>query len=406
MTLLFLSGSGELGGAERSLLDILASLRAACPHWRLHVIAPADGPLVNEALALGVPAEAVPFGLALARLGEPATGGGADLAHLIVRVARTAGPAASYARRLRARIRELAPDVIHTHGLKAHLFAAWANPGPARVVWHLHDYVGRRRATTTVLRRSLARCAAIVANSRSVADDARQALGEAVPVTAVLNGVDLRRYAPNGPAIDLDAVAGTPAPAAGTVRVGLLGTFGRWKGHATFIAACARLTPGLRVQAYIIGAPLYATDNSQHSIDELRAVARAAGLGDRLTFTGFIARPDQALRALDIVVHASTEPEPFGLVIAEAMACGRPVIVANAGGAREIVEPGVDALTHTPGDAAALADRIQELASDERRRVALGVAAREAALCRFDRTRLARDLRPVYERVAAQGAAA
>ena len=114
----------------------------------------------------------------------------------------------------------------------------------------------------------------------------------------------------------------------------------------------------------------------------------------------------QALRALDIVVHASTEPEPFGLVIAEAMACGRPVIVANGGGAREIVEPGVDALTHPPGDAAALAARIRELAEDARLRAALGVSAREAALRRFDRMRLASELIPLYERACLQGAAA
>ncbi len=56
------------------------------------------------------------------------------------------------------------------------------------------------------------------------------------------------------------------------------------------------------------------------------------------------------MRALDIVVHASTRPEPFGLVIAEAMACGRAVITSAAGGAAEIVESEVDALTHTPGD--------------------------------------------------------
>ena len=54
------------------------------------------------------------------------------------------------------------------------------------------------------------------------------------------------------------------------------------------------------------------------------------------------------MRALDIVVHASTEPEPFGLTIAEGMASGRAVIVSAAGGAAEIVQDGVDALTCAP----------------------------------------------------------
>lgn len=406
MDLLFLSGSAELGGAERSLLDMLASLRATRPTWRLHLVTPADGPLMAEARAAGVLVTAIPFGLALARLGEPSASGGADLAHLLVRLARTAGPVANYARRLRAHIKATAPDIIHTHGLKAHLFAAWSNPGPARVVWHLHDYIGRRPTTATVLRRSASRCAAIVANSASVAEDARQVLGETVPVVPVLNGVDLRRFAPNGSRADLDRIAGRAPAGSDVVRVGLLGTFGRWKGHATFIDAVAKLPADLPVRAYVIGAPLYTTDNSQYQIEELRARAVAAGVADRVAFTGYMPRSEEALRALDVVVHASTEPEPFGLVIAEAMACARPVIVANGGGAREIVEPGVDALTHAPGDAGALAARIHELATDARRRAAMGAAGRETALRRFDRGRLANDLLPVYARALAGKVAA
>lgn len=409
MDVLFLSGSAELGGAERSLLDIMSSLRLARPSWRLHLVTPADGPLVHDARAIGATAAALPFGPALARLGEPMAGGGADLAHLVLRAARTAGPVAAYARRLRARLRTIAPDVIHTHGLKAHLFAAWVNPGRARVLWHLHDYVGRRPTSAVVLRRSIHRCAGIIANSHSVADDARAALGDAVPVTPVLNGIDLARYTPEGPRLDLDRGVRRGdgrALTAGTLRVGLLGTFGRWKGHATFLQACARLSPDLRVHGYIIGAPLYATDASQYTLDELKAYATSLGIADRVTFTGYLPQADRALRALDIVVHASTEPEPFGLVIAEAMACGRPVIVADAGGAREIVRPDIDAVTHPPGDAASLAARIGELAGDPARRSRLGRAARAAAVQRFDRTRLAADLVPVYEGLLAAEAAA
>jgi glycosyltransferase involved in cell wall biosynthesis len=81
------------------------------------------------------------------------------------------------------------------------------------------------------------------------------------------------------------------------------------------------------------------------------------------------------LRALDVVVHASTSPEPFGLVIAEAMACERPVIVSVAGGAAEIVTLGVDALGHHPGDAEGLAARMTELAIDPALRRRLGSAA-------------------------------
>ena len=101
------------------------------------------------------------------------------------------------------------------------------------------------------------------------------------------------------------------------------------------------------------------------------------------------------LRALDIAVHASTEPEPFGLVIAEAMACGRPVVVSRAGGAAEIAQGG--AVFHEPGNSAELADRLRELAGDPARRASLGAEGREAAVRLFSRSRLRDTLIPVYE---------
>jgi glycosyltransferase involved in cell wall biosynthesis len=88
------------------------------------------------------------------------------------------------------------------------------------------------------------------------------------------------------------------------------------------------------------------------------------------------------------------------MVIAEAMACGRPVVVSLAGGAAEIVRDGVDALGHAPGDAAALADRLSALVRDPGLRARLGRAARTAAEARFDRARLARELAPLYTRLA------
>src|SRR6202035_1639933 len=103
--------------------------------------------------------------------------------------------------------------------------------------------------------------------------------------------------------------------------------------------------------AYVVGGALYQTNGSQFAIDDLRRYAADRGIGEMVGFTGFVAKPEEALRALDIVVHASTEPEPFGLIIAEAMACGRAVIASDAGGAREIFTAGVDALSHAPGNA-------------------------------------------------------
>ena len=222
-----------------------------------------------------------------------------------------------------------------------------------------------------------------------------------MPVVAILNAIDLQRFSDAGHRLDLDALAGLPPARDDVVRVGLVATFGHWKGHTTFLDAIARLPRDLPVRAFIVGGALYQTDGSQHTLEDLRRYATARGVADRVGFTGFVNSPDEAFRALDIVVHASTAPEPFGLVIAEAMACGRAVIASDAGGAREIFTPGVDALGHTPGSAESLAARIAELARDRDARIRMGRAGRETAERRFDRARLATDLLPVYQRAVA-----
>jgi len=397
VSIVFLSPTGQTGGAEAALHDLLAGLRESHPSWSLRLIVASDGPLVERVEALGVPVDVLPFPASVARLGDWGVGRGWwARVRFLMRCAATAPPAVGYLQRLRRLLRSNRPDVIHTNGLKMHLLGAWARPRGSALLWHLHDYAGRRPFTARLLRRYADRCAAVVANSQSVADDVRQVCGGAVPVHPVWNAIDLDRFAPDGPRIDLDAVSGLPA-AGDVLRVGLVATFARWKGHETFLRALAILPASLRVRGYIVGGPVYETSGSQTSVSELRELVRALGLEDRVGFTGFVPDASRAMRALDIVVHASTDPEPFGLVIAEAMACRKPVVVSRAGGASELIEPGVNALAFNPGEAAELAQRIEELARDASLRERLGRAGRSMAEQRFHRRRMASELAPIYE---------
>jgi glycosyltransferase involved in cell wall biosynthesis len=397
VSIVFLSPSGQTGGAEAALHDLLAGLRESHPSWSLRLIVASDGPLVERVEALGVPVQVLPFPASVARLGDWGIGRGWwARARFLMRCAATALPAVGYLQRLRRVLRSNQPDVIHTNGLKMHLLGAWARPKGSAVLWHLHDYAGRRPFTARLLRRNADRCAAVVANSQSVANDVREVCGGIVPVHPVWNAIDLDRFAPDGPRMDLDAVSGLPA-ADDVLRVGLVATFARWKGHEIFLRALAMLPASLRVRGYIVGGPVYETSGSQTSLAELRELVRALGLEGRVGFTGFVADSSRAMRALDIVVHASTDPEPFGLVIAEAMACEKAVVVSRAGGASELIEPGVNALAFNPGDASGLAQRIEEVARDAHLRKRLGRAGRSMAERRFHRRRMAGEMAPIYE---------
>ncbi|MEJ7810648.1 MAG: glycosyltransferase [Gemmatimonadaceae bacterium] len=404
----YLNPSGQIGGAERSLLDVMASLRKAEPAWELRLVTAGDGPLMAEAAAVGVETTALPFPAALARLGDAAAGGPAGdgvRRGAVLRRLLTAAPAVgAYAWRLRSTLTAQKPDVVHTNGFKMHVLGALAAARHVPVVWHIHDHVSERPLMSRFLKLSAGRCAGVVANSDSAARQASAVCGERVPVVTIYNAVDLERFAPSGTVLDLDALAGSPPAPDGTVRVGLVATFGRWKGHETFLRAIAKLPGGLPIRAYIVGGPIYETQGSQYTHDELRRLAGELEIAHHVAFTGHVRQSDAAMRALDVVVHASTHPEPFGLVIAEAMACGRAVIASRAGGAAEIIDAEENALGHPPGDAAGLARCIERLVTDPALRERLGTAGRATAERRFDRARLGGEFGAVYRDAIARAA--
>jgi glycosyltransferase involved in cell wall biosynthesis len=201
--------------------------------------------------------------------------------------------------------------------------------------------------------------------------------------------------------LNLDQLSGLPPAPPGTVKVGLVATFSRWKGHETFLRALAALPASAGIRGYVVGGAVYDTDGSQYSQAELKQLAGQLGLTGRVGFTGFVGRTADAIRSLDVVVHASTEREAFGLVIAEAMACGRAVVTSGIGGSGEIVRDGEDAVVHRAGDSEDLASRLAMLAGDGSMRARLGQAARETAVRRFDARRLSTQFGDVYRTAAA-----
>ena len=390
--LVCLTTSGALGGAETSLLTLLRAFRRLEPAWRITVIAPASGPLLDACAAAGIGGRVLPFPAAISRLGESGATG---------RLSLTAGSVRAlvglpgYVRAVRGAIADAGARVIHSNGLKMHVAAALARPAGVRLVWHLHDYVRARPFSAALLRHLVGRTGAVVATSDSVLDDARAAFGGRGRLRRIHNAVDPEVFRPDGGALDLAALSGMPS-AGGLVRVGLVATFGRWKGHDVFIDALARLQRRDAVRAYVVGGPVYETVGSQWTTDELRRRAEARGLADVLGFTGAVADVPAALRGLDVVVHASTQPEPFGMAIAEGMAAGRCVVAVRDGGAKELFADGVTAVGVPPRDAVALAAALDEVIDRPALRAELGARAREAALERFAPPRMAAEFREAY----------
>lgn len=396
----FISQSGELGGAETCLLETLEVLRKRHPEWHLLLIVPDDGPLVAHARGLDAEVEVMPFPQALARLGDSNLGRGARSGKTIrfAFSAATSIPAlAGYSLALRRRLRSYGPDLVYANGFKPQIVAAIALPRSIRLVWHTHDYVSARPIVARLYRRYSRRCSRFVANSRDVAADIRSVIGSRkdLPLEVIYNAVDASRFSPAGARLDLDDLSGLEPAPSGCVRVGLVATMAWWKGHRTYLEAISRLRSS-QIRAYVVGGPIYRTSGSESSVAELREEVRRLGISDRVGFTGFVPDTSAAIRSLDIVVHASTRPEPFGRVLIEAMACGKPVITTGMGGSAEIVSAGAGALRFWPGEADDLAASISRLVADPALRKNLGESARRTAVRSFGREQLAEDLERLW----------
>ena len=219
-------------------------------------------------------------------------------------------------------------------------------------------------------------------------------------VHIVPNAIDTQHYCP-GPADPtlLDRLADmTHRPC---LRVGLVATYANWKGHDIFLKAAARVLRAqsdLPLRFYIVGGPIYQTHRSQFDRAELQCLASSLGISSDVGFVDFQLDIRPIYRALDVVVHASTRPEPFGLAIIEAMACGKPVIVSEAGGAAEIIRPGHDALGVPPGEVEALANAMLALLGSASWRATLGANGRRTVCERFDQERFASQMFDLFDR--------
>ena len=394
MKVAYLNPIGTIGGAERSLLDMMASLKQHRPEIQQHLVVGTHGELAKRAMPFAT-VHVLEMPEDLRQIGDSAASeaGVFSKFQLAAKLAAAGWNGTQYVGRLRQTLAEINPDVVHSNGFKMHLLGAHAKPAGTPLVWHVRDYVTTRFVMSKALRSTAQACTQAIAITKSVAKDLSVAC-PGLPIETIEDAIDIDHFRPDGPRLDLDQISNlNPAPN-GTVRVGLVATFAKWKGQDVFLQALSKISAQSPVRGYIIGGPVYQTSGSQWSLQELQTMSRQLGL--TIGFTGFVDSAS-AMRALDIVVHASVKPEPLGLVIPEAMACGKPVVVANAGGAAEMYTDRVDALGYRPGDADDMATVISELVDNEPLRARLSAVSPQHVAKRFDRARWGHQLPTMYE---------
>lgn len=426
--ILLVSASGRMGGAERSLVELARTVDQA--RFELHAVVGEAGRLAEALGAAGVGVHVVEMER-LRRTVNP------------VRLAGYVAAVAKASRRVAGIIGSCGIDLVHSNGVISHVYAGEAaSRAGVRCVWHARDMV----RLGPIAERMVRHADRVIAISDAVRVYVSRLGAPRERVRVVRNGLDLtpfleepQRPAPAGESQSLPAAAGTQTPddsvpsVSSVARVaarrelglderafvaGSAGVFVPWKRHEDFVRAfaglCEKEIAGLAAEsgepiriaglvparAVVFGDDLFG-EHGRYVFDLKRRADEL--VGERLVFPGWREDLARLLPALDVFVSTS-ENEPFGRVIVEAMAAGLPVVATDSGGRREMVEHGVTGVLVRQGDAAAAADALDALRRDPARRASLGREGRRVAFERFTVDRAAREVEAVYDEILAEDA--
>ncbi|NET72290.1 MAG: glycosyltransferase family 4 protein [Sphaerospermopsis sp. SIO1G2] len=389
MKIVFVNPVGVIGGAERAILTIMDALIKTNTDIKISLIVGTDGPMIAEANKLGVEVQLLQLPTEFNQLGDSSLKGNSKIIgrlKLLLQLSSLAPSLWQYLRKFRQTIKLLQPDIIHTNGIKANLITSLAGVKNIPIIWHIQDFYGSRPLVAQLLKFASQRATKAIAISQAISEDVKKTL-PGLPVEVIYSAIDINYFSPiNSPAND-------------PIKIGLVATFARWKGHDIFLEAGSEIMkthPNLNIQFCIVGGAIYKTRGSQFSEQELRQKAKDLDIANNVEFLGFQQDIVQAYRNLDIVVHGSTQPEPFGLAIVEAMSCGKPVIVSQAGGAAELFTHNYDAIGVPPGQPKTLASAILDLVEHPEKRHQLSVQARQTVQQRFSHERLGKQILAVY----------
>lgn len=391
LRVLFVDTVPRLSGGEQSLADLVEGL----PEVGVEPIVclPGDGPLSDRLRASGALVRTVRIDEALLTVSRT------SLASRPWIALRKFGSFLAASWRIRRLIRETQPRVVHSNTMKAHLLCVlpcFVTRTP--LIWHVRDILPR-----TWLVRAFVACSrfasVIIVPSRAVAEPFRASRRGFRKIRLVPNGVRVAEFvaARTDRSLREDIGASPKDPV-----IGIVGRIAPWKGQEVFVRAAAMLSNRHpRARFAIIGSVLFPENDAPFDA-YLHRLVLDLGIADQVAFLGYQPAPE-AMAALDVVAHCSLEPEPFGRVIVEAMAAGKPIIAAAGGATQEILPPAAGFIV-PPGRPELLADALDRIITDPELREHMSAAGADVAASFFGIERVVGSVAQIHRALAARTA--
>lgn len=391
MRVCYLDHTAQDSGGEIALARLLESFD---PEVVTPIVVLADdGPLVTRLRESGFLVEVIKIGSSVTNVRKDSVSSVFSIKLFV------AFSVIAYGLKVGKFIRKNNIDIIHTNSLKSDVYGIIASFVAQRpLIWHVRDHISNQylpEFAVQVVRFCARRIPSfIIANSQSTLDSLqlRQSNDSAIVSSGiqtfgvVYDGLRKNRL-PQRADIDGDLV----------VRVLLMGRLTHWKGQHVFIEAGRQLIDrGLKVNFLIAGAALF---NEQKYEQSLYDLVKKYNLGRHVEFLGHVNSVQSLLASVDILVHASVSPEPFGQVVVEGMAAGLPVIATDAGGVRETVLHGVTGLLVPMNQPVSMAKALEYLIENPDIRQVFGENGKQRVELHFTSAIMASKVQRIYLQV-------
>ena len=378
---------GTVGGSYFSLFYLVSNLDRS--RYEPIVVFAADTPLLPKFHAAGVRTMIRPLPTA-ARL--PGAGG-----RLIAKGVNFWRGMVAEPLRLAALLRRERIDLVHLNNsiVRNHSWMVGAMLAGVPCVTHERGINERFPMRARLLARRLK---AVVCISAAVRDNfVARGLGGLRLVT-IHNGLDPASMQVTRSVEDVRAELGVGLEQR---LVGMIGNIKQWKGQGVVIRAIGLLRDEFPTLTCVLVGDSSPSDAAYRQ--EIDGLIDELGLRDRILITGYRTDVANYVAALDVQIHASVAPEPFGRVLLEGMALSKPLVASGGGAVPEIVVDGQTGLLFEPGNPAALASALRSLLAEPARAEAMGRAGRERLEAEFSIRHNVRETQAMYDRAIARG---
>jgi glycosyltransferase involved in cell wall biosynthesis len=354
---LMLHSSSDLYGASKMFLLSITALKIK--GFQTVVVLSEDGPLVQEITKLGSEVHIQKLGILRRKY--------FNLSGLINRI-KTISAAKRY---LSTLVKKEEIDLIYSN-TSAVLVGGWvAKKNHIPHITHLHEIIQSPNWLRMFLGKIINKNSnKVIVVSQAVKDSWINQI-DPNKMSLLYNGIDNRQYQ----LINKDVYSDLPESVRGKILIGMIARVNHWKGQGYFIEIAQKLSSNYDNLHFVIVGDAF--PGTEHFIDELHETISKSGIKDKISYLGYREDIPEILNTFDIFILPSILPDPLPTTVLEAMASGKPAIVTDHGGAREMVINGETGYLIPHDNARKAASIIEELIKNREKRTAMGIAGQK-----------------------------